>query len=159
MNIFFKIWSSKKFWYFFTGFVFTGSLLGGVLGYIGSKGYFDEKSLEKKYCYIYNVFDSEIISSSMYANNKENAYIIRNYYNKISNPSKYNVDSLVFYRNNYDGRIPKLLQVDILKYIGDSSIVKIRAEWETNKKPFYNKEIVYVPRIALHDTLPKTNNQ
>ena len=35
------------------------------------------------------------------------------------------------------------------------NIVLISVEWQSDKKPFYNKKNGYVSNIALHDTLPK----
>jgi hypothetical protein len=132
-----------------------GSIIGGFMGKIASKGYFDKNIIDYKYCYIYNKNDlTETFSGSMYACDKKNTYIINDYYHKLLN--KIFKDTIIdFYGDNYDGYIPKYLKVGIIEYIEDSTIVLINAEWQSDKKPFYYKKNVYVPNIALHDTLPK----
>lgn len=52
--------------------------------------------------------------------------------------------------------LPRFINVDIIDYLDDSSIVKIRAEWTSKYKPNKNKKVTgYVPIFTLFDTLPK----
>ena len=52
-----RLWSSKSFWIFFICFVVIVSILGGIIGFLCSKGFFDKpdkKAIGEKYCYFYD---------------------------------------------------------------------------------------------------------
>ena len=61
-------------------FLFSVGIIGGIIGYLGSKGYFTRKSICKKYCYLYNKYSEEKYEDVLTADNVKQEYRIRNYY-------------------------------------------------------------------------------
>jgi hypothetical protein len=159
MFILFKLWKSKAWWIFFSIFIISVSLVGGIIGYIGSKGYFERevKVIGHKYCYFYNennlVDRAEHVMASNHINTAKDVY---NYYKLLLQP-KAN-DTITFIMPDDINYVSKSILVDLIKYSSDSSLVLVRAKWKIDTKPFDIDITGYVPSFTLHDTLPTTKD-
>lgn len=138
--------------------IFFPLFIAGILGYLGSKGVFDRKAIDQKYCYYFNPNDTiEGQFEKVYiCYSKKNIAKTYNYYSFLL---QFEYDSAFKYFNtlqlNQIYPLPKNKLIDILKYSEDSTYAKVRAEWEDNYRPFHFKEVGLVPTFLLHDTLPK----
>ena len=123
MTFLFRLWSSKNFWIFFICFVVIGSIVGGILGFLGSKGFFDKvdkKAIGEKYCYFYNKNNIVTPYSSVMITGDKAKDIIK-FYNGMLKP--YNDLPLSIDWEKTDGEVSTFTKVEVLGYIDDSSLV------------------------------------
>lgn len=128
------------------------TLLGGVIGYIGSLEFFKPKIVDEKYCYYFNPLDT--------INGFDRAYIVENFedikdleeYYKLLSDSNYIKAKEYSRRSNFKGiwSLTFKYKIDVLEYKEDSNFAKVlddsRGKWVSKG---------YVPTYLLHDTLPK----
>lgn len=137
----------------YANFVLWGSLIGFVIGFLGSKGCLDKEAIDHKYVYYYNPNDSMEREDYRYviaAVRQEDAEILHDYYvdllSEDYNKANLYIDSIN--RILMDTvRIPKGEYVDIIEYREDSSIVEIRISVNNSKVR------LYLSNITIHDTL------
>jgi hypothetical protein len=128
------------------------TLLGGVIGYIGSLEFFQIEVIDKKYCYYFNPLDT--------MNSFDRGYIVENFkdlndlieYYKLLHDSNYIKAKEYSRRSNFKGKwcMSFKNKIDVLEYKEDSCFAKIldnsKGKWVCRG---------YVPTYLLHDTLPK----